>query len=122
LSKNNELSQGRDVFRFNRQVGLHQSEYYLACVRSSAEIGNGNPLKPEAVAWANGIGRALSQGQAGMALAQEWCAGEKLAGCFFRVVADWWRRRTCGAVVVILGPVEEEKGDYRFVQGCGARS
>src|SRR5262245_5798121 len=29
----------------------------------------------------------------------------------FCAVADWWRR-TCGAVVVILGPVEEEKGDY----------
>ena len=30
----------------------------------------------------------------------------------FRAVADWWRRHTCGAVVVILGPVEEERGDY----------
>ena len=30
----------------------------------------------------------------------------------FRAVAEWWRRHTCGAVVVILGPVEEERGDY----------
>src|SRR5262245_60507087 len=29
----------------------------------------------------------------------------------FYAVADWWRQ-TGGAVVVILGPVEEEKGDY----------
>jgi ADP-heptose:LPS heptosyltransferase len=30
----------------------------------------------------------------------------------FRAVADWWRQRPSGAVLVLLGPVEEERGDY----------
>jgi ADP-heptose:LPS heptosyltransferase len=44
-------------------------------------------------------------------LPREWCTEKNWPDASFRVVVDWWRR-ACGAVVVILGPVEEEKGDY----------
>jgi ADP-heptose:LPS heptosyltransferase len=114
----NELSQGRAcVFPFQpAQVGLHQSEYYLACIGDRPlEIGKVEiALKPEAVAWSERYWQEhFLKGKPVMALAPGSGALEKnWPDAGFRAVADWWCRRTCGAVVVILGPVEEERGDY----------
>ena len=95
---------------------LHQSEYYLACVGGRAlETGKLEiPLKPEAVAWSERYWQQhFLKGKPVMTLAPGSGAREKnWPDASFRAVADWWRRRTCGSVVVILGPVEEEKGDY----------
>jgi ADP-heptose:LPS heptosyltransferase len=114
----NEVSQGRArVFPFQpAQTRRHQSEYYLACVGDpSREIGNPEiSLKPEAVAWSERYWQEhFLKGKPVMTLAPGSGAREKnWPDASFRTVADWWRRRTCGAVVVILGPVEEERGDY----------
>jgi ADP-heptose:LPS heptosyltransferase len=119
------VSQGRAaVFPFQPdQKRMHQADYYLACVgqpspgTSIPEI----PLKPEALAWCEGYWREhFLSGKQVIALApgsgarqKNWPAGS------FRAVADWWRQRPRGAVIVLLGPVEEERGDYTAL-GRGA--
>jgi len=116
----NELSQMRaGVFPFQpaAQTRLHQSEYYLACVGGRPlETGKVEiPVKPEAVAWSERYWQQhFLKGKPVMTLAPGSGAQEKnWPVASFRAVADWWRcRLTCGSVVVILGPVEEEKGDY----------
>jgi ADP-heptose:LPS heptosyltransferase len=111
------LSRGRArVFPFQpARMRLHQSEYYLACVSGQAlETGKlAITLKPEAIAWSEQYWQQhFLKGKQVMMLAPGSGAREKnWPDASFRVVADWWRR-TCGSVVVILGPVEEEKGDY----------
>jgi ADP-heptose:LPS heptosyltransferase len=118
----NELSQARaGVFPFHpgAQMRLHQSEYYLACVGGRPlETDKGEiPVKPEALAWSERYWQQhFLKGKPVMTLAPGSGAREKnWPDASFRAVADWWRRRTCGSVVVILGPVEEEKGDYTIL-------
>jgi ADP-heptose:LPS heptosyltransferase len=105
------------VFPFRpTRVGMHQADYYLGCVgKQSPRVGIVEiPMKPEAVAWSERYRRQhFLIGKPVMALAPGSGAREKnWPVAYFRVVADWWRRRTSGSVVVVLGPVEEEKGDY----------
>jgi ADP-heptose:LPS heptosyltransferase len=112
------VSQGRAVvFPFQPgQKPMHQVDYYLTCVgrrppeQSIPEI----PLKPEALAWCENYWHehslvdkqviALAPGSGSPQ--KNWPASS------FRAVADWWRERPRAAVMVLLGPVEEEKGDY----------
>ncbi|HSE85438.1 MAG TPA: glycosyltransferase family 9 protein [Candidatus Binatia bacterium] len=120
-----KLSARAHLFPFQpaAPIGLHQSEYYLACIgappreAASVEI----PLKPNALAWSERYWQQqFLKGKPVMALAPGSGAREKnWAHLSFRAVADWWRRQTSGAVVVIIGPVEEETGDYTTV-GEGA--
>ncbi len=115
-----KLSEGRArVFPFQppAEVRLHQSEYYLACV-ADRPLALGNPeirLRPDAVAWSERYWRQhFADGKPVMALAPGSGAPEKnWPQHSFRVVAEWWRSQASGAVVVILGPVEEERGDYK---------
>ena len=112
------VSQGRAaVFPFQpNQRPMHQADYYLACVgRPAPETSIPEiPLKPEALAWCEGYWRKhFSSGKQVMALAPGSGAREKnWPASSFRAVADWWRQRPGGAVMVLLGPVEEERGDY----------
>jgi ADP-heptose:LPS heptosyltransferase len=112
------VSQGRAVvFPFQpRPKRMHQVDYYLACVgRPSPEPGIPEiPLNPEALAWCENYWHehslvdkqviALAPGSGSPR--KNWPASS------FRAVADWWRERPRGAVLVLLGPVEEEKGDH----------
>jgi ADP-heptose:LPS heptosyltransferase len=118
----NSVSQGRArVFPF--QPGserVHQTDYYLACVGEPALEANIPEvyLQPEAVTWSDQYWRqhGLDEKRV-MAIAPGSGAREKNwpDHCFQRV-ADWWRQHTSGVVVIVLGPVEEEKG------GCPALS
>ena len=115
----NELSQGRaGVFPFQpgAHVRLHQSEYYLVCVGGRPlETGKVEiPVKPEALAWSERYWqRHFLKGKPVMTLAPGSGAREKnWSDASFRAVADWWCRRPGCSVVVILGPVEEEKGHH----------
>lgn len=113
-----KVSQGQvRFFPFHPQVQLHQhqSEYYLACIGDRPrETGKLEiSLKPEAVAWSERYWQQhLLIGKPVMALAPGSGAREKnWPAASFLAVAEWWRRQTSGSVVVILGPVEEERGD-----------
>ena len=112
------VSQGQAaVFPFQPdQKRVHQADYYLACVgHSSPETSIPEiPLKPEALAWCEGYWRKhFLSGKQVIALAPGSGARQKnWPASSFRAVADWWRQRPSGAVMVLLGPVEEETGDY----------
>jgi ADP-heptose:LPS heptosyltransferase len=118
VRKLSDVSQGRArVFPFQPvQRRLHQSDYYLRCVgnRSPANGPVEIPLKPEAVRWSQHYWREhLLNGKRVMTFAPGSGALEKnWPETSFRAVADWWRRQTSGSIVVILGPVEAETGDY----------
>jgi ADP-heptose:LPS heptosyltransferase len=111
------VSRGRArVFPFQpKGLGIHQADYYLACIGEPSlksrieEI----PLKPAAIAWGEDYWRRhfLERKQV-LTLAPGSGAREKnWPKAFFQSVGNWWRRRTSSAVVIVVGPVEEERGD-----------
>ena len=104
------------VFPFQpSSMEMHQTDYYLTCVIENPSLADTLweiPLKPEAVAWAERYWRQHDMtDKPVLALAPGSGAQEKnWPDPFFRAVAHWWHQRTSGTVVVILGPVEEERG------------
>jgi ADP-heptose:LPS heptosyltransferase len=93
---------------------LHQSDYYLSCLdeRSKYSRAPAVVLRPNAVAWSKDYRLKHSMdGKAVLILAPGSGAREKnWPASFYHAVSDWWRQRTRGAVVVLIGPVEEERG------------
>ena len=113
-----KLSVNAHVFPFQPSppIGLHQSEYYLTCIGAPAReaVGLEIPLKPDALAWSERYWQQhFLKGKPVMAIAPGSGAREKnWPHLSFLAMAEWWRQQTSGAVVVIVGPVEEETGDY----------
>ena len=115
-----KASHGRArVFPFQPEVQSqqHQSDYYFACIAEQSRNGGlvEISLKPEAVAWSERYWQQqFLVGKPVMALAPGSGSREKnWPEAFFLAVAEWWRRQTRGSVIVILGPVEEEREDYK---------
>jgi ADP-heptose:LPS heptosyltransferase len=115
------LSRGRArVYPFRCADGrTHQMDYYLSCLGTALENPDAPLIAPrrEAMDWSekywaqNGLENRLV-----LALAPGSGANEKnWPVAFYQAVASWWRRKTGGAVVVILGPVEEERGAWNFL-------
>jgi ADP-heptose:LPS heptosyltransferase len=110
------VSQGRArIYPFHPDGNLmHQTDYYLSCLgeRTPCEPMPIIELRPEAVAWAEEYWRRQSlEGKAVLVLAPGSGAREKnWPAEYFRVVARWWHDETRGAVVLVVGPVEEERG------------
>ena len=111
------VSHGRArVFAFRPAgPGIHQAEYYLSCI---GEMCQELPIpaiapEPEAIAWSqNYWARHSLRGKPVLALAPGSGAREKnWPVTSYRAVAGWWRNQTQGAVIVIIGPVEEERGE-----------
>jgi ADP-heptose:LPS heptosyltransferase len=119
------LSAGRGrifPFRANAAHG-HQAEYYVSCI---AQNGGEVPLpdipeKPEAGAWsADFWARHGLENRSLLMLAPGSGGREKIWPVeHFRAVADWWRRTRNGAVGVIVGPVEEERGGFEALASGG---
>jgi ADP-heptose:LPS heptosyltransferase len=112
------VSAGRAQFFPFRPMGtqarLHQVDHYLSCLNLREEIQR-EPivqLRAEAIRWRADFwnGHRLS-GRPVLALGAGSGAREKnWPEEFFLRVADWWRSMTGGAVVLPVGPVEEERG------------
>jgi ADP-heptose:LPS heptosyltransferase len=93
---------------------MHQTDYYLSCL----DLPPGEPdaltvpIRPEALDWSRGFWArytlenrpALVVAPGSGARAKNWPAVN------FAAVARWWRARTRGEVIVLVGPVEEERG------------
>jgi ADP-heptose:LPS heptosyltransferase len=92
----------------------HHSDYYLSCLDKTFRHPRAPnvALRPDAVAWSKKYWVKHSMdGKAVLVLAPGSGAREKnWPATFYHAVADWWRHRTQGAVVVLIGPVEEERG------------
>jgi heptosyltransferase-2 len=95
---------------------VHQTDYYLSCLELS---GNQLPavhiaLQPVALNWLGEFCRlhALKE-KALLVMAPGSGAGEKnWPAAYFATVGRWWRERTGGAVIILLGPVEKERGGF----------
>lgn len=112
-------SQGKALlFPFRPLDGrMHQTDYYLSCLRLPPVATPTLAVKSAAMLWGDlwwrehGLAAkpvlALAPGSG--ALEKNWRADS------YRVVADWWRQVCGGIVVVILGPVEEERAGFGSV-------
>jgi ADP-heptose:LPS heptosyltransferase len=111
-----QVSGGRArVYPFRAAIGrLHQTDYYLACLNKAWErpARPAIALQPEAVAWIENYWREHTlEGKTLLVLAPGSGAREKnWPADFYLKVADWWRHRARGGVVILVGPVEEERG------------
>ena len=93
---------------------LHQTDYYLGCLNLSSLAG-AQPvieLNRHEAAWCDeffslhDLHRRPILAMAAGSGAREKNWPEE----FFLAVAEWWRDRIGGAVVLLVGPVEEERG------------
>lgn len=111
------LTHGRAcLFPFRPLHGrMHQGDYYLSCIEESPKGAIPSvSLKSHAIAWCEDywVQHAFSNKPV-FVLAPGSGAREKNwpISCF-ATLAQWWRNETGGAVLVIIGPVEEERGGY----------
>ncbi len=78
-------------------------------------------IRPEAIAWREAFwqrhslthGRVLVIAPGSGAVAKNWPENH------FSAVAEWWRDRMNGSVVVLVGPVEEERGGFTALGSHG---
>ncbi|MEA2658254.1 MAG: hypothetical protein QOF64_839 [Candidatus Binatota bacterium] len=119
------VTQGRArIFPFrSADASRHQAEYYFGCLHGS---GTEIPLPsisicPEAIAWREAFfqryslthRRVLVIAPGSGAVAKNWPENH------FSAVAEWWRDRMNGSVVVLVGPVEEERGGFTALSSHG---
>jgi ADP-heptose:LPS heptosyltransferase len=93
---------------------MHQVDYYLSCLGLSPSHSPvvKIPLRPEAIQWSEAYcdGHGLKE-KSVLVLAPGSGAREKnWPAAYFSVMARWWRERTRGEAIVLLGPVEQERG------------
>jgi ADP-heptose:LPS heptosyltransferase len=113
------------IFPFAPRRPQHRADYYLACLNESARCDRLPRLEAthEAGEWCedffarHGISRrpvlAIAPGSG--AREKNWPEG------FFLKITEWWRDEFGGATVVIVGPVEEERGGIeRLLRVCVA--
>jgi ADP-heptose:LPS heptosyltransferase len=97
--------------------GIHQTDYYLACIEKTTGAVPTILVKPEAEQWCDNYWQryalnrkpvlALAPGSGGRE--KNWPVAS------YQAVADWWRNRFQGAIIVVLGPVEDERGGFDSV-------
>jgi Glycosyltransferase family 9 (heptosyltransferase) len=106
------------TFPFRPDIGrMHQIDYYVSCLNGHLAPGRDPAITPCAagVRWCADFyaSHALHQRPV-LALAPGSGAREKnWPEEFFVAVAEWWRVTVQGNVVLLLGPVEEERGSYQ---------
>ena len=110
-----------NVFPFRPAARIHQIDHYLSCLNQSVGLEH-RPvieLRHEGVLWRDDFWHkhALNRRPV-LTVAPGSGAREKnWPEAFFLAVADWWRDATGGVVVLLLGPVEEERGGVERLRG-----
>ncbi|MGH7811263.1 MAG: glycosyltransferase family 9 protein [Candidatus Binatia bacterium] len=109
------------VFPFRPTAAVeHQADYYLRCLGRTERRGAMAAIKlsAEAVAWREGFWREHSlQRRAVLTIAPGSGAREKnWPEDHFLDIVRWWSEHTGGAVVLLVGPVEAEKGGIDRLQ------
>jgi ADP-heptose:LPS heptosyltransferase len=119
------FSRGRArVFPFRPPASVeHQADYYLRCLAQSESSGVGAAIQPraEAIAWRELFWTEHSlRHRAVLTMAPGSGAREKnWPEEYFLEVVRWWREHTGGAVVLLVGPVETERGAiHRLKREC----
>jgi hypothetical protein len=93
---------------------IHQTDYYLSCVGwdSASCLEPQVELRPEGVAWCGEFCATHElRRQPLLVIAPGSGAREKnWPEDFFLAIVKWWREAVNGVVVLLTGPVEEERG------------
>jgi ADP-heptose:LPS heptosyltransferase len=116
------VSRGRErVFPFRPDPGqLHQADYYLSCIGKAHERPRvpALSLRTADIDWSRKYWAQHSlNGKTVLTLAPGSGAKEKnWPVVFYLDVAEWWARRTQGAVITLVGPVEEERGGFDLLR------
>ncbi len=98
----------------------HQSDYYLNCFTRDAAVSS-KPMivpRPDAVVWRENFwaSHALDQCPV-LAVAPGSGAREKnWQEDFFLSVVQWWRAATGGRTILLVGPVENERGGIEHLR------
>jgi ADP-heptose:LPS heptosyltransferase len=103
------------LFSFRPNVRMHQADYYLSCLKKEPMFVLPRVhQQPDASAWAQAYWEQYSLGSKSvLAIAPGSGAREKNWPVeSFEMVAQCWRERSGGVVLIILGPAEEEHGGY----------
>jgi hypothetical protein len=99
---------------------IHQTDYYLSCVGwdSASSLEPHVELRPEGVAWCGEFCATHELGRRPLlVIAPGSGAREKnWPEDFFFAIVKWWREAVNGVVVLITGPVEEERGGVERLQ------
>jgi ADP-heptose:LPS heptosyltransferase len=93
---------------------LHQADYYISCLGLSKVSPRtlNIPLRPEALLWREQFWdwHGLNE-KAVLVLAPGSGAKEKnWPAAYFAAIVRWWRGRTGGEAIVLLGQAEQERG------------
>ena len=109
------------IFPFRAPIGrIHQTDYYLRCLDDVISQGREPVIAPsdEGIHWCDGFyaAHALRRHPILMLAPGSGAREKNWPEEFFIAVADWWRDIFKGEVVLLLGPVEEERGGYRRLQ------
>jgi ADP-heptose:LPS heptosyltransferase len=119
------VSDGRaKIFPFRpTATAEHQTEYYLRCLGLPAAVQSKSAieLRDEALRWCENFWTEHSlTGRAVLTIAPGSGAREKnWPEEFFLAVANWWRERTGGISVLLIGPVEAARGGIdRLSEHC----
>ena len=110
------LSGGRaQIFPFQPDDSeTHHMDYYLGCLRRHSAVSRQPQvaLRPEGIAWCAHFWSARElHHRPVLVIAPGSGAREKnWPEEFFLAVVEWWRQAVNGAVVLLTGPVEEERG------------
>ena len=111
------------VFRFRpaRAEG-HQGDYYLSCldqrIEAAAPVVR---IRAEALRWGKEFWtQHRLHRRAVLAIAPGSGAREKnWPVVFFQAVSQWWREKHGGAVLLLIGPVEQARGGFEPLRdGC----
>lgn len=107
------------IFPFQSHAGgMHQTEYYMSCLGRNSPTQPVVELRAEARAWCEDFWlRHSLTGRAVLVMAPGSGAREKnWPVSYYQTVARWWRRRSSGSVLVLIGPVEEERGGMELLR------
>src|SRR4030095_11485475 len=97
---------------------MHQVDYYLSCLHDGSAMCVPHVVqRPDASRWAEIFwGKNSLHFKPVLALAPGSGAREKnWPVASFEAIAGWWREDVGGQVIIILGPVEEERAGYDFL-------
>lgn len=102
------------VFPFHpARVEGHQADYYLSCLNHADDSAEPRvTMRPEALRWCEDFWakyalhhrRVLTIAPGSGAREKNWPAES------FQTVSQWWREKTGGVVLLLLGHVEQERG------------
>jgi ADP-heptose:LPS heptosyltransferase len=102
------------VFPFRpARVQGHQADYYLSCLNHADDAAEPRvTIRPEALRWCEDFWVKYALHRRGvLTIAPGSGAREKnWPAESFQAVSQWWREKTGGAVLLLIGHVEQERG------------